>query len=125
MALYEGDGADVACRLISGSNTDDILVFIDGDHATQSVFREGTEIWLQRPNAAILFHDTYESASVRSGPREAVRQLLAARSDDRVIYETQIGCPGMTLVIPRCSTSSDQLEPATGQVADNEAQAHS
>ena len=125
VTLHEGDGADVACRLISGSNTDDILVFIDGDHATQSVFREGTEIWKQCPNAAILFHDTYESLSVKSGPREAVRQLLAARSDDPVIYETQIGHPGMTLVIPRCSTFSDQLEPAPGQVADNQAQARS
>jgi hypothetical protein len=60
-------------------------------------------IWGHCPDAAILFHDTYESPNTESGPRAALRRLLAGRTDDPLICETQIGRPGMTLVAPRCS----------------------
>jgi hypothetical protein len=60
-------------------------------------------IWGHCPDAAILFHDTYESPNTESGPRAALRRLLEGRTDDPLICETQIGRPGMTLVVPRCS----------------------
>jgi len=88
VALHQGDGAEVACDLISAGHVEDPLVFIDGDHAASAVLLEGSAIWRLRPAASILFHDTFEAPGGPSGPREALRQLLAMRKDKPRLYVT-------------------------------------
>jgi hypothetical protein len=98
--LHEGDGVETAVKLIREENAEDPLVFIDGDHAKESVLREASAIWSNFPKASILFHDTFEGLDCKSGAREALRELLANRSDRPLVYDLPVGHPGMTLVVP-------------------------
>lgn len=99
MILHEGDGAEIACSLIPQVEIKAPLVFIDGDHSYEAVVREGTEIWKHCLFVSILFHDIYEVNGIRSGPRRAIQELLAKHVDCHIVCESQLGHPGMTLVV--------------------------
>jgi predicted O-methyltransferase YrrM len=100
--MHEGDGATVAKALIKEAGFERPLVFIDGDHAYESVLRDAREVLQAAPLASLLFHDTfYQPGSIYNhGPYEAVQRIVAESATPMQIVSTASGCPGMTLVTP-------------------------
>jgi cephalosporin hydroxylase len=100
--LHEGDGPTIAARLISAAQCARPLVFIDGDHARESVLRDAREVLCVAPTACLLFHDTFyqPSSEYNHGPHEAIRQIAGKLPGPCQIVEAGLGPPGMTLVVP-------------------------
>lgn len=101
VALHQGDGLKTAVDLYSKNPTQSTLVFIDGDHSYESVFRELNGIIDAMPNAAILLHDTFyqsDAARYNIGPYQAILDTLKARPDQYRQISTTTGLPGMTLL---------------------------
>ena len=101
VSLYQSDGLSKAVELYQLRPQDRTLVFIDGDHSYESVFRELTGIIKAMPNAAILLHDTfYQSgqAGYNIGPYQAVTKILDSMPETYQVMSTTTGLPGMTLL---------------------------
>jgi len=100
--LHEGDGATLAAQVISSTKCARPLVFIDGDHAQESVLRDARSVLSVAPRACLLFHDTFyqPAASYNHGPYEAIQYIVNEIPGACQIVEAGLGCPGMTLVVP-------------------------
>jgi hypothetical protein len=97
--LHVGDGLQTALNLLSNQRSNPVLIFLDGDHSKSSVLREASGIWRVNPDCPILFHDTFPSSDDDHGPRSALKELVAGNGS-LALYETQLGRPGMTFVVP-------------------------
>lgn len=102
VSLHQGDGPKVAGSLLQEKSCQDPLIFIDGDHARESVFRDAKTILHAAPNAALLFHDTFwqPGSTYNHGPHEAVMEILREKKGFYHVVDAGLGCPGMTLLIP-------------------------
>lgn len=101
VALHQGDGLTKAIELYRSNPQEKLLIFIDGDHSYESVFRELTGIIKEMPNAVILLHDTFyqsEEAGYNIGPYKAISEVLAAIPEKYKVMSTTTGLPGMTLL---------------------------
>jgi cephalosporin hydroxylase len=99
--LYQSDGLSKAIELYQHSTQDRTLVFIDGDHSYESVYRELTGVIAAMPNAAILLHDTFyqsEQSGYNIGPYKAITEILASMPGKFQVMSTSTGLPGMTLL---------------------------
>ena len=101
VTLHQGDGLGKSIEIYQKNPALRTLVFIDGDHSYESVFRELNGVIESMPNAHILLHDTFyqsEAAGYNIGPYRAVKETLEkmpGRFSDTV---TNTGLPGMTLL---------------------------
>jgi|GEM_PF-4884983 len=106
VTLHEGDGVGTAEKIIRKRPGARLLVFVDGDHAEETVYREAMAIWNASPTAAILFHDTFVPAcgeiKVVHGPGRAVDRVVKENPGRFYVNSTSLGRPGMTLCVPRC-----------------------
>lgn len=101
VSLYQADGLSKAIELYQRHPQNRTLVFIDGDHSYESVYRELVGIMEAMPNASILLHDTYyqsEESGYNIGPYKAVTEVLADRPGEYRVMSTATGLPGMTLL---------------------------
>ena len=100
--LHQGDGPVVAASLLREKSCQDPLVFIDGDHARESVLRDAKIILEAAPRAALLFHDTFyqPGSAYNHGPYEAVKEILQEIPKPYQVADAGLGCPGMTLLVP-------------------------
>lgn len=101
VSLYQADGLSKAIELYQRQPGKRTLVFIDGDHRYESVYRELNGVIAAMPNASILLHDTfYQSAEsgYNTGPHRAVADTLAAMPGKYRVMATATGLPGMTLL---------------------------
>lgn len=104
IVLHQGDGVSVAASLITDEDrrAGRILFFVDGDHEYASVKRELDTILQGDCWQAILVHDTFcqtEVSGYNTGPWRAVDEVLR-EANGIVRYETVLGLPGMTLLLP-------------------------
>lgn len=101
VTLHQGDGLSKAIELYQRQSQNTTMVFIDGDHSYESVYRELSGIIETMPNAAILLHDTFfqsEQSGYNIGPHKAVTEILAKIPETYQIMSTTTGLPGMTLL---------------------------
>lgn len=101
VSLYQGDGLSKTIELYQHRPQNRTMVFIDGDHSYESVYRELTGIVEAMPSAAILLHDTFyqsEQSGYNIGPFKAVTEILAAMPGKYRVMSTTTGLPGMTLL---------------------------
>lgn len=101
VTLHQGDGLSKAIELYQRQSQKRTLVFIDGDHSYESVYRELSGIIESMPNAAILLHDTFfqsEQSGYNIGPHKAVTEILAKIPETYQSISTTTGLPGMTLL---------------------------
>jgi hypothetical protein len=100
--LHQGDGPVVAASLLREKSCPDPLVFIDGDHARESVLRDAKIILEAASRAALLFHDTFyqPGSTYNHGPYEAVKEILEEAKGLYQVVDTGLGCPGMILLVP-------------------------
>lgn len=104
VSLYQADGLSKSIELYQKTPTLRTLVFIDGDHSYDSVFRELAGVIQAMPNASILLHDTFyqsEDSGYNIGPFRAINDVLAANPDKYKVLSTNTGLPGMTLLYPK------------------------
>ncbi len=101
VALHQGDGLSTSIELYRRNPGYRTLVFIDGDHSYESVYRELNGVIDAMPNAHILLHDTFyqsETSGYNTGPYRAVSQTLMERPGLFRAMSTTTGLPGMTLL---------------------------
>ena len=101
VTLHQGDGLETAINLYKMQPELRTLVFIDGDHSYESVYRELNGIIDVMPNASILLHDTFyqsNAAKYNIGPYQAISDTLKARPNRYRQISTTTGLPGMTLL---------------------------
>ena len=101
VTLHQADGLSKALELYQLQPAKRTLVFIDGDHSYESVYRELNGVMESMPNANILLHDTFyqsEQSGYNIGPYKAVTETLAARPGNYHVMSTTTGLPGMTLL---------------------------
>ncbi len=101
---YQDDALLHGIDVLSLKNVEDheILFYIDGDHAYDSVSMELTTIFNNYPNASILLHDTYFQTSESEyniGPYLAIKDFLDSVNKDYKVISTNLGLPGMTLLV--------------------------
>jgi cephalosporin hydroxylase len=99
VTLYQDDGLSKAIELYNPKLS--TLVFIDGDHSYESVYRELNGVINAMPNASILLHDTFyqsDESGYNIGPYKAVSETLAAMPGKYRVMATMTGLPGMTLL---------------------------
>jgi hypothetical protein len=103
VVLHQGDGPVVASSLIHEKDCHKPLIFIDGDHARESVLRDARHVLKTAPSAALLFHDTFyqPKSGYNHGPYEAVQAILAELETPAQVITANLGTPGMTLVVPQ------------------------
>lgn len=101
VTLYQADGLTKAVELYQSTSDLRTLVFIDGDHSYESVFRELKGVIRNMPNANILLHDTFfqsEESGYNTGPFRAISDVLKSDSSNLKVMTTTTGLPGMTLL---------------------------
>ncbi len=101
VTLYQGDGLSKAIELFQHHPERSTLVFIDGDHSYESVYRELNGVIKAMPLAHILLHDTFYQSSdsgYNVGPHKAVVETMAEMPGEYKIMATTTGLPGMTLL---------------------------
>jgi hypothetical protein len=94
---HYGDGFEIANSLLPTFAGSECLLFLDGDHAYESVAKELTLV-TQHPNVVgVLVHDTFyqPGSAYNHGPYEAVQQFLASHAVRQVVH-AHLGLPGMT-----------------------------
>lgn len=95
---HRGDGLQVTLELMALTDGHhSTVVYIDGDHSPEIVYRELCEIRAVRPEAVLLVHDTGHD---ESGPREAVERFLAERAGKYGVTQAHTAT-GMTRLVPR------------------------
>jgi cephalosporin hydroxylase len=101
VALYQADGLSKTIELYQRQPQLRTLVFIDGDHSYESVYRELNGVINAMPNANVLLHDTFyqsDGAGYNIGPYKAISETLAAMPGKYRVMSTATGLPGMTLL---------------------------
>lgn len=101
VSLYQADGLSKSIELYQKAPSLRTLVFIDGDHSYESVFRELTGVIKAMPNASILLHDTFyqsDDSGYNTGPFRAINDALAVNPGKYKLLSTNTGLPGMTLL---------------------------
>lgn len=101
VTLYQADGLAKAIELYQKTPEYRTLVFIDGDHSYESVYRELNGVIQNMPNANIMLHDTFfqsEGSGYNIGPYKAVLDTLAIMPGKYRVMSTTTGLPGMTLL---------------------------
>lgn len=102
VTLYYGDGLEKTLEIYGKSQAKPVpLIFIDGDHAYESVKRELTGIIKNIPQANILLHDTFfqsEKSGYNVGPHQAIKGILTEMPARFKVMSTTTGLPGMTLL---------------------------
>ena len=101
VTLHQADGLSRAIELYQQQRQNRTLVFIDGDHSYESVYRELNGVISAMPNAHILLHDTFyqsEQSGYNIGPYRAITETLAAMPGVYRVMSTTTGLPGMTLL---------------------------
>jgi hypothetical protein len=96
---HYGDGFEVADRLLPTFARSDCWLFLDGDHAYETVAKELTLV-SRHPNVVgVLVHDTFyqPGSEYNHGPYEAVTAFVAAHPVLEVVH-AHIGLPGMTYI---------------------------
>lgn len=104
VVLHQGDGLKTAIDIYNKNSNLRTLVFIDGDHSYESVYRELNGIIEAMPNACILLHDTFyqsDAANYNIGPYKAILDTLNTRPNQYQQIPTITGLPGMTLLYRR------------------------
>ena len=100
--LHQGDGLSVCLGIHACSvKPRKTLVFVDGDHAYQSVRRELFGIMTEMPEAHILLHDTFfqsGQSGYNVGPYQAIVDALATAPRCYRMLSSNMGLPGMTLL---------------------------
>lgn len=94
---HVGDGYSCACDIISSASpTAVFLLFLDGDHAYQSVHRE-LQLGRMIKRGCILVHDTFyqPGSTYNHGPYLAIQDSLSYLPVRQVIH-LQTGLPGMS-----------------------------
>lgn len=102
--LIQGDGINSSKKILKKSSGDGVLFFLDGDHSYQSVSRELREIGNLYPRASIIGHDTLyqdKSSNYNIGPHQAFKEFIKKYPKRYMAYESNLGLPGMTLLIPK------------------------
>jgi cephalosporin hydroxylase len=97
--LHFGDGLVVVQNLMEEKQPRLPLIFLDGDHAYETVQRELNILKEIAPRAVVLAHDTFyqkESSNYNIGPYKAVTEF--AEKHSLPTYSTALGLPGMTLL---------------------------
>ena len=91
-----GDGAVVAERLLAERRGKRTLLFLDGDHAYDTVMRELALVDLV-DDGGILLHDTFfqPGSAYNHGPFEAIRDFTASRPPRQLVH-AHLGLPGMS-----------------------------
>lgn len=94
---HVGDGFEVADRLLQGFQDRRCLLFLDGDHAFDSVAKELTLAVRHPCVAALLVHDTFfqPASEYNHGPYEAVQQFVSSHPVRQIVH-AHLGLPGMT-----------------------------
>jgi cephalosporin hydroxylase len=112
VTLYQGDGLDVSLALYKNIRTKSRpLFFLDGDHEYRSVKRELEGIIKYIPQASILIHDTFYQSSKSGyniGPYKAVQKFLGQSQTKYQVMSTNLGLPGLTLLIPELYKTDSQ-----------------
>jgi len=101
VSLYQGDGLSKSIELYQQQRDKRTLVFIDGDHSYESVYRELNGVIEAMPNANILLHDTFyqsDESGYNIGPYNAVTKTLDEIPGKYRVMSTTTGLPGMTLI---------------------------
>ena len=102
--LIQGDGVTEATKILGESKGYQALVFLDGDHAYSSVKRELQILGKRYPLLSILLHDTFDqvkASGYNTGPHQAIREYLSSHPSKYSTFETCLGLPGMTLLLPK------------------------
>lgn len=94
---HVGDGYAVAGSLLTTAAQSRCLLFLDGDHAYESVARELSLAVKYTQVACVLVHDTFyqPDSTYNHGPYEAVRDFVANHSVKQVVH-AHLGLPGMS-----------------------------
>ena len=98
VAQHLGDGHTVAREILLASPGKRVLLFLDGDHAYETVLRELQLATLLRPGAScILVHDTFyqPGASYNHGPYLAIEEYRKTFPFRQVVH-LQLGLPGLS-----------------------------
>jgi cephalosporin hydroxylase len=102
VTLHQADGVTRSLEITAQqSPKGKVLFLVDGDHSYDSVYKELTAILDHLPDAVVLLHDTFyqiPESNYNTGPHNAIKAVLANRSDAYTAISTQLGLPGMTLV---------------------------
>lgn len=101
VTLYQADGLSKSIELYKKTPDYRTLVFIDGDHSYESVYRELNGVIQNMPNASILLHDTFyqsEGSGYNVGPFRAIQDALAGIPGKYSVMSTSTGLPGMSLL---------------------------
>ena len=81
----------------------EVLFYIDGDHSYDSVYKELTSIYEKFPKANLLLHDTFyqtNESNYNIGPFLAINDFITSSKASYKTINTNLGLPGMTLLIP-------------------------
>lgn len=104
MQLHQGDGLTTSLVLWErAGRPPSPLFFLDGDHSHASVRREIDGIRASVPDPLLLLHDTFLQSSESGyniGPRQAVKETIAAFPGRFHAVHSGLSLPGMTLVYP-------------------------
>jgi cephalosporin hydroxylase len=102
VTLYQSDGLAKSIELYQQHPIRKTLVFIDGDHSYESVYRELNGVIDAMPNAHILLHDTFyqsKESGYNIGPYQAIEDTLQENPKHQYRkISTTTGLPGMTLL---------------------------
>ena len=96
---HYGDGFTVADRLLPTLSGRPCLLFLDGDHAFETVTKELTLVERHPDVIGVLVHDTFHQpeSGYNHGPYEAVAAFLQSHAVREVVH-AHIGLPGMTYI---------------------------
>lgn len=102
---YQADALLHGMQILIENNAIDneVLFYIDGDHGYESVYNELITIYNKFPKANILLHDTYfqtEDSKYNIGPYLAINDFISSTKANYKTTTTNLGLPGMTLLIP-------------------------
>jgi cephalosporin hydroxylase len=101
VSLHQGDGLSKSIELYMQQPDKRTLVFIDGDHSYDSVYRELNGVIETMPKANILLHDTFyqsDGSGYNIGPYNAITKILTSMPGKYKVMSTTTGLPGMTLI---------------------------
>ena len=96
---HRGDGLTIANDLLRKCAGTPCLLFLDGDHAFETVSKE-LGLAVQHSNVAgVLVHDTFyqPGSKYNHGPFEAVSAFVAT-TEVREVVHAHMGLPGMTFI---------------------------
>lgn len=76
VSRHRGDGATEALKLYRQASPSRPLIFLDGDHSFETVYKELAMVLSEMPNAVVVLHDTnHPMIPGPTGPTEALSVL--------------------------------------------------